>query len=283
MKIKEVAVLGAGSMGNGIAQVTAQAGYPVVLYDIDPGSLERGLANIRKMLVTAVQKGKTDQAAADATLARITPVTDLARVASAQLVIEAVPENLDLKTTVFRQADILCPPETIIASNTSSLPIASLAAATGRPDKVLGMHFMNPVPLMKGVELIRSRMTADEPFDLCAQFITSLGKTPVEAVDYAGFVVSRVLDVMLNEAVFAVMDGNKPEEIDKAMKVCTNFPMGPLELIDLAGADILLNVMEIMEQEFGDKYRPAPLLRQMVRAGHTGRKAGKGFYDYTGK
>jgi len=280
MNITQIGLIGAGAMGNGIAQVVAQAGYKVILYDVGNEAIERGLANITKMLKTAVKKGKIDEHEMESAIGRIIPTTELSNVESVQLIIEAIPENLELKQQLFQQLDDLCPGATIIASNTSSLPIASLAAVTGRPDKILGMHFMNPVPLMKGVELIKSRMTSSETLQTAKEFVTSLKKTPVEAVDYAGFIVSRILDVMLNEAVYAVMDGNKPEEIDKAMKVCTNFPMGPLELIDMAGADVLLNVMEVMQKEFGDKYLPAPLLRQMVRAGHTGRKAGRGFYTY---
>jgi len=283
MEIKTVAVLGAGAMGNGIAQVSAQAGYRVILLDVYDSALEKGMSTVHKMLNGAVDRGKMSATDRDATLSRITPSTEFSLTAQADLVIEAAPENLELKTDLFKRLDTACPPHTILATNTSSLPIAAIAAATSRPAKVLGMHFMNPVPLMKGVEIIKALLTSTETMDTGKTFVESLGKIWVEAVDYAGFIASRVLDVMLNEAVWCVMDGNKPEEIDKAMRVCTNFPMGPLELIDLAGADILLNVLEILQKEFGDKYRPAPLLRQMVRAGHTGRKAGRGFYDYTHK
>ncbi len=283
MEIKTVAVLGAGAMGNGIAQVSAQAGYRVILLDVYDSALEKGMSTVHKMLNGAVDRGKMSATDRDATLSRITPSTEFSLTAQADLVIEAAPENLEMKTDLFKRLDTACPPHTILATNTSSLPIAAIAAATSRPAKVLGMHFMNPVPLMKGVEIIKALLTSTETMDTGKTFVESLDKIWVEAVDYAGFIASRVLDVMLNEAVWCVMDGNKPEEIDKAMRVCTNFPMGPLELIDLAGADILLNVLEILQKEFGDKYRPAPLLRQMVRAGHTGRKAGRGFYDYTHK
>lgn len=194
--------------------------------------------------------------------------------------IEAVFEDLELKKKVFKELDEICPPHTILASNTSALPIAAMAAMTKRPDKVLGIHFMNPVPVMRGVEIIRAITTSEETMTIGRKYLQSLGKEVVEAVDYAGFIVSRVLDAMLNEAVKCVMDGNKPEEIDRAMKVCTNFPMGPLELIDLAGVDIVLDGLETMERDFGDRYYPAPLLRQMVRAGHLGRKTKKGFYNY---
>jgi 3-hydroxybutyryl-CoA dehydrogenase len=185
-----------------------------------------------------------------------------------------------VKKKVFKALDEVCPPHAILASNTSALPIAAMAASTKRPDKVLGLHFMNPVPLMKGVEIIRAITTSDETMAAGRVYLQKLGKEVCEAVDYAGFIVSRVLDAMLNEAVKCVMDGNKPEEIDKAMKICCNFPMGPLELIDLAGVDIVLHGLETMEKDFGDRYHPAPLLRQMVRAGYLGRKTKKGFYNY---
>ncbi|KJS15746.1 MAG: 3-hydroxybutyryl-CoA dehydrogenase [Peptococcaceae bacterium BRH_c4b] len=283
MGITKVTVLGAGSMGNGIVQVSAQAGYEVTMIDVNGDALAKGMANIQKMLDGGVKRDKITASDRDAAMGRITTATDFSQASRADLVIEAVPEDLELKKELFKQLDQICPTHTILATNTSSLPITSIAAVTSRPAQVMGMHFMNPVPLMKGVEIIKGRMTSPQTMETGKKFIESINKVWVEAVDYAGFIASRVLDVMLNEAVWCVMDGNKPEEIDKAMKICTNFPMGPLELIDMAGADVLLNVMEIMEKEFGDKYRPAPLLRQMVRAGHVGRKAGRGFYDYSGK
>jgi 3-hydroxybutyryl-CoA dehydrogenase len=269
-------------MGSGIAQVCAAAGYRVNLNDVSAESLDRALANIRESLSRFAAKGKISADGVEATLGRITTTTDPDLAArEADLVIEAVFEDLELKKQVFARLDAIAPPHAVLASNTSSLPITALAAATRRPEKVVGLHFMNPVPLMKGVEVIRARLTSDETMASALEFVKSLGKIPAEAVDYAGFIVSRILDVMLNEAVYCVMDGNRPEEIDRAMKVCCNFPMGPLELIDLAGADILLNVMECLRREFGDKYRPAPLLVQMVRAGHLGRKTGRGFYEYS--
>ena len=280
MSIETVAVIGAGSMGNGIAQVSAQAGYNTVLIDVSEDSLSKALASIQKMLDGAVKKGKITAEDKDAAMARIKTSTDDSLGANADLVVEAVFEDLELKKTIFKKLDAMCSSHAILATNTSSLPITAIAAATSRPERVMGMHFMNPVPLMKGVELIKARQTSTETMDIGKKFIESINKEWVEAVDYAGFVASRILDIMLNEAILCVMDGNKPEEIDKAMKVCTNFPMGPLELIDLAGADVLLNVLDVMQKEFGERYRPAPLLRQMVRAGHTGRKAGRGFYDY---
>jgi 3-hydroxybutyryl-CoA dehydrogenase len=278
--IRKIAVLGAGSMGTGIVQVCAQAGYAVTMIDISEAALTGAINNIRQLLERGVKKGRLTSDEAAAIIERIKYTSDFSQVANADLVIEAVPEDLDLKQELFKRLDANCPAHTILATNTSSLPVTSIAAVTSRPGKVLGMHFMNPVPLMKGVELIGGRLTSPQTMAISKQFIESLNKIWVEAVDYAGFIASRVLDVMLNEAVYCVMDGNKPEEIDKAMKVCTNFPMGPLEIIDLAGADVLLNVMEILEKEFGDKYRPAPLLRQMVRAGHLGRKTKQGFYKY---
>ena len=283
MQLKKVAVIGAGAMGNGIAQVSAQAGYETVLIDVSANALARAITQIQQMLDGGVKRGKLTAEDRDAAMARIKTSSDYAPAAGSDLVIEAVFEDLDLKKAIFKKLGESCFDQTILATNTSSLPITAIAAATARPERVMGMHFMNPVPLMKGVELIKGRLTASTTMEIGKQFIESLNKTWVEAVDYAGFIASRVLDIMLNEAVWCVMDGNPPEEVDKAMKVCTNFPMGPLEIIDLAGADILLNVLEVMQKEFGDRYRPAPLLRQMVRAGQVGRKAGVGFYDYRRK
>lgn len=281
MDIKKVAVIGAGTMGSGIAQVSATAGYEVCLTDISQPQLEKAFANIKSSLSKFVQKGKVSSQDMEGALQRIHSTTKLEEaVLEVDLVIEAVFEDLEVKKEIFARIDKHAPQRAVLASNTSSLPITAIAAVTRRPEKVIGLHFMNPVPLMKGVEVIRARLSSDEAVNAGIEFVKSLGKVPAEAIDYAGFIVSRVLDVMLNEAVYCVMDGNKPEEIDKAMKVCTNFPMGPLELIDLAGADILLNVMECLRKEFGDKYRPAPLLVQMVRAGHLGRKTGRGFYEY---
>lgn len=281
MYIKKVAVIGAGTMGSGIAQVCAASGYEVRLTDVSGGMLEKALANIEKSLARFVSKNKISSDDMKAALSRLYTTTDLVEaVKDVDLVIEAVFEDLEIKKEIFKKIDEHAPRDALLASNTSSLPIAAIAAVTRRPDKVIGLHFMNPVPLMKGVEVIRARLSSDKAVAAGVQFVKSLDKIPAEAVDYAGFIVSRVLDVMLNEAVYCVMDGNKPEEIDKAMKVCTNFPMGPLELIDLAGADILLHVMECLNKEFGDKYRPAPLLVQMVRAGQLGRKTGQGFYSY---
>jgi 3-hydroxybutyryl-CoA dehydrogenase len=281
MEIKSIFVQGAGTMGSGIAQVSAQAGFDVIIMDLSTELLQKGMDTINTSLQRAVDKGKMKAEEKAAIVSRIQPVRDLSEARNADLAIEAVFEDLEVKKEVFKELDAICPPHAILASNTSALPIAAMASATKRPDKVLGLHFMNPVPVMRGVEIIRSITTSDETMALGRKYLKRLGKEVVEAVDYAGFIVSRVLDAMLNEAVRCVMDGNKPEEVDKAMRVCTNFPMGPLELIDLAGVDIVLHGLETMEKDFGDRCHPAPLLRQMVRAGHLGRKTKKGFYTYS--
>ena len=280
MDVKRVFIQGAGTMGNGIAQVSAQAGYDVVMMDLSAEFVQKGMDAISKSLQRMVDKAKMKAEDKSAIMARIKPVTDVKEAKNADLVIEAVFEDLEIKKKVFKELDAVCPPHTILASNTSALPIAAMAASTKRPDKVLGLHFMNPVPVMKGVEIIRAITTSDETMAIGRTYLQKLGKEVCEAVDYAGFIVSRVLDAMLNEGVKCVMDGNKPEEVDKAMRICCNFPMGPLELIDLAGVDIVLHGLETMEKDFGDRYHPAPLLRQLVRAGHLGRKTKKGFYKY---
>jgi len=281
MDIKVVFVQGAGTMGSGIAQVSAQAGFEVILMDLSAEFIQKGMNSIEKNLQRSIDKGKIKVDDKSAVLSRIKPVTDTKEAKEADLAIEAVFEDLETKIAVFKELDRVCPPHAILASNTSALPIAAMASATNRPHKVLGLHFMNPVTVMRGVEIIRAVTTSDQTMAVGRQYLQRLGKEVVEAVDYAGFIVSRILDAMLNESVRCVMDGNKPEEIDRAMKICTNFPMGPLELIDLAGADIVLHGLETMEKDFGDRYHPAPLLRQMVRAGALGRKAKKGFYNYS--
>lgn len=280
MEIKNVFIQGAGVMGSGIAQVVAQAGFNVTLNDLRADLLEKAIRSIDKGLEKAVEKGKLTPDQKERSLKRIATTTDVTSAKSCDLVIEAVFEELSVKKKVFEELDKLCPEYTIFATNTSSLPVSAIASVTKRPPKVVGVHFMNPVPLIKGVEIIRAIGTSSETFEIAKDFVRRIGKEPVEAVDYAGFIVSRILDAMLNEAVRCVMDGNKPEEIDKAMKICTNFPMGPLELIDLAGADIVLGGLETMEKDLGDHFHPSPLLRQMVRAGRLGRKTGMGFYKY---
>jgi 3-hydroxybutyryl-CoA dehydrogenase len=281
MEIKRIFIQGAGTMGSGIAQVSAQVGFEVLMMDLSMELVQKGMNSIEKSLQRGIDKGKMKVEEKSVILSRIKPVTDIKEAKGADLAIEAVFEDLEIKKKVFKALDEVCPPHAILASNTSALPIAAMASVTKRPDKILGLHFMNPVPIMRGVEIIRAMTTSDETMAIGRDYLKRLGKEIVEAIDYAGFIVSRVLDAMLNEAVRCVMDGNKPEEIDKAMKICTNFPMGPLELIDLAGVDIVLHGLETMEKDFGDRYHPAPLLRQMVRAGHLGRKTGKGFYSYT--
>ena len=281
--IKNVFVMGAGTMGSGIAQVSAEAGYDVILMDMKDEFTKAALANIEKSLDRKIKRGDIKESDKKTALSRIKTTTTLDGANSADMVIEAIPEVLNLKLDAFRKLDGICPPHAILASNTSALPISSMAAATKRSGQVIGIHFMNPVPVMKGVEVIVGRHTSEETLKASKEFVRSLGKEPCEAKDYAGFIVSRLVDALMNEAFHCVMDGNKPEEVDKAMKFCCNFPMGPLELCDLAGADIVLHGLETMNEEFGERLRPAPLLVSMVRSGDLGRKTGRGFYDYTQK
>ncbi|HLB27800.1 MAG TPA: 3-hydroxyacyl-CoA dehydrogenase family protein [Dehalococcoidales bacterium] len=281
--IKNVFVMGAGTMGSGIAQVSAEAGYDVILMDMKDEFTKAALANIEKSLDRKIKRGDIKESDKKTALSRIKTTTTLDGANSADMVIEAIPEVLNLKLDAFRKLDGICPPHAILASNTSALPISSMAAATKRSGQVIGIHFMNPVPVMKGVEVIVGRHTSEETLKASKEFVRSLGKEPCEAKDYAGFIVSRLVDALMNEAFHCVMDGNKPEEVDKAMKFCCNFPMGPLELCDLAGADIVLHGLETMNEEFGERLRPAPLLLSMVRSGDLGRKTGRGFYDYTQK
>lgn len=280
MAIKNVFIMGAGVMGSGITQVTAQAGYKVTVEDIGEEFIKKGLASIDRSLSRGVKKGTTSEDDKAQIMSRISTATDISGAKDADLVIEAIPEVLELKLKTFRELDDICPEHTILASNTSALPISAMAAATKREPKVIGIHFMNPVPVMKGVEIIPGRHTSDETLQTSLDFVRNLGKEPCKAVDYAGFIVSRILDAMMNEAFYCVMDGNKPEEVDRAMKFCCNFPMGPLELCDLAGVDIVLHGLETLHKEFGDRLLPAPLLASMVRSGDLGRKAGRGFYNY---
>ena len=282
MEIKHVAVIGAGTMGNGIAQVCATYGYRVTLIDVVPEQLERATTSIKTSVEKLHSKGRLTDEQRQAALANIATATDLAAAADADFVVEAVVENLEVKQRVFAELDGRTRPEVLLASNTSSISITALGAATGRPDKVIGMHFMNPVPLMKLVEVIRALQTSDETAATVVALAESLGKTPVEAQDYPGFISNRILCPMINEAIYALMEGvGTREGIDTVMKLGMNHPMGPLELADLIGLDIVLNIMEVLHEGLGDdKYRPCPLLKRMVAAGHLGRKAGRGFYQY---
>jgi len=282
MQLARVAVLGAGTMGNGIAQVFAQHGHSVVLGDIEPAILDRARATIQKSLTRFVDKGRLSAADRDAALGRIRTSTDLGDAAEADLVVEAVVERLDAKSTLFRELDRLAPAAAILASNTSSISITRLAAVTGRPEQVIGMHFMNPVPVMALVEVIRGQATSDATTGTVMDLARSLGKTPVEVSDFPGFVANRVLMPMINEAVFAVYEGvATAEAVDQVMKLGMNHPMGPLTLADFIGLDVCLAILEVLHDGLGDpKYRPCPLLKRMVAAGWLGRKSGRGFYSY---
>jgi len=277
-----IAVIGSGTMGNGIAHVFAQHGHPVSLIDVDPAALERATATIAKNLDRQVKKGTLDAAAPATILGRLATGTELAAVADATLVVEAASENPRVKFDLFEQLDRLAPPATILATNTSSISITEIAARTGRADRVIGMHFMNPVPVMQLVEVIRGHATSDATTAAVMAMATALGKTPVEVNDYPGFVSNRVLMPMINEAVFCVFEGvATPEAIDTVMKLGMAHPMGPLALADLIGLDVCLAILEVLHRGLGDdKYRPCPLLKRMVAAGELGRKSGKGFYAY---
>jgi 3-hydroxybutyryl-CoA dehydrogenase len=280
--MKRVAVIGAGTMGNGIAHVFAQHGADVTLIDVRQDALDKGIATIRGNLDRQVKKGTIAADAPAEILGRITPASVLDAAAGAELVVEAATENPDLKFSIFETLDRVSEPGVILASNTSSISITQIAAKTRRPDKVIGMHFMNPVPVMQLVEVIRGHATSDETTHAVVEIATALGKTPVEVNDYPGFIANRILLPMINEAVYCVMEGvAKPEAIDTVMKLGMNHPMGPLTLADFIGLDVCLAILEVMHQGLGDpKYRPCPLLRRMVAAGHLGRKAGRGFYTY---
>ncbi|MCA8951422.1 MAG: 3-hydroxybutyryl-CoA dehydrogenase [Planctomycetes bacterium] len=280
---KSVAVIGAGTMGNGIAQVFATAGVSTFMVDLDQAMLDRGTANIHKSLGKFAEKGKLTAEQAEGAKARLTATTDLDAASGVELCIEAVTENLDVKTKVFQSVDAKLPANAVLASNTSSISITVLAARTKRADRVIGMHFMNPVPLMKLVEVIRGNDTSDATATAVEGWSKALGKIPVIANDYPGFVANRILMPMINEAAFALMEGVATREaIDEIMKLGMNHPMGPLTLADFIGLDVCVSILDVLKDGLGDdKYRACPLMRRLVAAGHLGRKTNRGFYDYS--
>ncbi len=279
---EKVAVIGAGTMGNGIVQTFANHGTRVLMIDTAEDALARGVATIEKSLGRMVKKERITESDAKAVLSRVKTATDISAITSEALVVEAVVERSDVKASIFSKLDELCPASTILATNTSSISITEIAANTKRPDQVIGMHFMNPVPIMKLVEVIRGQATSDETTAKVVACSEAIGKVPVEANDYPGFVSNRVLMPMINEAVYCLMEGGATKEgIDTVMKLGMAHPMGPLALGDLIGLDVCLDIMEVLHSGLGDsKYRPCPLLRRMVAAGHLGRKTGQGFYEY---
>jgi 3-hydroxybutyryl-CoA dehydrogenase len=282
-RINQIAVIGAGTMGNGIAHSAAAAGLDVMLIDVADGILQRGLSTIDSNLQRGVDKGKMTVDQKQTIFGRIRSSTEVSAAAGAELVVEAIVENLAAKTQLFKTLDDLMPPECILASNTSSISITRMAAATRRPDKVIGMHFMNPVPIMQLVEVIRGIATSDDTYQRVDELSRRMGKTPIEVNDYPGFVSNRVLMPLINEAIFVLFEGvATAEAIDGVMKLGMNHPMGPLTLADFIGLDVCLAILRVLEEGFGDpKYRPCPLLVKMVDAGWLGRKSGRGFYQYS--
>jgi 3-hydroxybutyryl-CoA dehydrogenase len=280
--INAVAVLGAGTMGNGIAHVFARAGYKVILRDVEQRFLDRGMDTIAKNLDREIKKGKLPESERGTVLGRLVPVTDMSAIANADFVVEAVPEKLEIKRHVLTEADHLLPPDVIIASNTSSIAMTTLAALTKRPERFVGMHFMNPVPMMTLVEVIRALQTSEATFSTTMDLAKKLGKTPVAVNDAPGFVSNRVLMPLINEAAYCVMEGvATPEAVDAVMKLGMNHPMGPLELADFIGLDVCVDIMHVLHEGLGDpKYRACPLLKKYVAAGYLGRKSARGFYNY---
>ena len=281
MEIKKIGVIGAGQMGSGIAEVAISSGFHVLMRDVTPEALDRGKNRIIGDLKRRVEKGKISPEEREAILKRLSTTTRLEDFRDCEFIIEAVVENIPLKEEVYKELDKIAPKETTLASNTSSISITRIASFTRRPDRVVGMHFFNPAPLMKLIEIIRGLATSDETFQITRELSLNLGKTPVEANDFPGFISSRLIFSLMNEAIYALYEGaGKAEEIDSIMKLGANHPMGPLELADYVGLDTVLSVMCILQEAFGDKYRPCPLLIKYVDAGYLGLKAGRGFYPY---
>ena len=284
MEIRKIGVVGAGQMGSGVAEVVISSGYHVLMRDVTPEAVEKGVKRVQGDLEKRVQKGKMTSEEKDATLKRLSTTTTLEDFKDCDFVIEAVVENIGLKGEIFKALDEITGREVILASNTSSISITRIASYTKRPERVIGMHFFNPAPIMKLIEIIRGLVTSEETFRVTKELSEKLGKTPLEANDFPGFVSSRLIFSLMNEAIWTLYEGvGKVEEIDGMMKLGANHPMGPIELADYVGLDTVLSVMKVLQEAFGDKYRPCPLLYKYVEAGHLGVKAGKGFYTYGGK